>query len=462
MRPESLLGILLDLLEEFDKHANQPADVRLRKFFKARRYLGSHDRRFVGDGFFAYLRHEFRARKRWKLWSDRTSCKPPENGRMKHMGTLLAIAADGFFPWSAKEIGDAGATYAAAQGGGWIEILRCVRSNEFLTEEDWPGAGIERLACERSLPDWITRRLVATRGEEEAAALAGKLLDGAAVDVRVCLSNVDREVVRKDLETTFNIQVEVTPYSPAGLRIRNRINLRQFLNKHKGWIEVQDEASQIAALACEASPGETIIDACAGAGGKTLAFADLTGGDATLHACDIDAARLSELERRASALELRSLTLHEISEDPHQPLPGTLPSKAHLVVVDAPCSGLGSLRRNPDLKMRYDEDDIAKFAETQYEILHRFAGRVRPGGRLVYMTCSILPDENQEVAQRFLEKHPEFKISLPEASARLPKSTIEDNSFLLLDPLRTETDGFFVAMFRKARASGSADERKTS
>ena len=455
MRPVSLLGVLLDLLQEFDRHHNQPADVRLRKFFKARRFLGSHDRRFVGDGFYAFLRHEIRGRKRGELWSDRTSCRPPESGRMKHMGTLLALAADGLFPWSGKELGDAGATYAAAQGGGWIDILRRVRSNEFLTDEDWPSDPLERLAYEHSLPEWMARRLIEMRGEKEAAALASGLLEGAAVDVRVSLSTVEREVVRKDLETTFDVDIEVTPYSPAGLRIRNRINLRQFLNKHPGWIEVQDEASQVAALACGPAPGETIIDACAGAGGKTLAFADMTGGDAVLHACDVDASRLSQLERRASALELRSLTFHEITEDPHQPLPPTLPSSAHLVVVDAPCSGLGSLRRNPDLKRRYDEDDIAKFAETQYEILRRFANRVRPGGRLAYVTCSILSDENHHVAHRFLEKHPEFEIVLPEIASRLPESVVEDQSFLVLDPSRTETDGFFIALFKKSRSQAS-------
>jgi len=447
MKPVSLLGVLLDLLDEFDKRGQQPADVLQSKFFRRRRFLGSHDRRFIGAGFYSFLRHGIRGRLRWSLWRERGSISVPEQGRMKHMGALLALSEDGLFPWTSRELTDAASTYAAAQGGGWIDVFHRIRGHEFLSDKDWPREAIDRVACEQSLPHWLASRLIDERGIDQGQELMSSLLKEAPVDLRVHLSRVEREVVRKDLETMFDVPVSTTPHSPAGLRLHNRVNLRQFMNKNPGWIEVQDESSQLATLACQPRAGDTIIEACAGAGGKTLALADLTSGDATLHACDIDGYRLTQLERRARPLELRSLTLHEIGSSGR--LPSTLPAQADLVIVDAPCSGLGSMRRNPDLKLKYDAADITKFAETQFDILKRFARRVKPGGRIAYFTCSLLREENQEVTQRFLQDQSDFELVAPSMD-RLPDGALVDD-YLMLDPSSTGTDGFFVAVFRKTK-----------
>ena len=178
-----------------------------------------------------------------------------------------------------------------------------------------------------------------------------------------------------------------------------------------------------------------------------LALADLAGGDAKFHCCEIDVTKLEELLRRADPLELKSVTVHSIS--PTGPLPSTLPRKADLVVIDAPCSGSGSLRRNPYLKERYGEEEVAGFAETQTSILERFATRVRPGGCLVYITCSILPDENERVVRRFLEVHPEFDSERPEVAERIPEAAVSPEGWLRLDPAVTGTDAFFVARLRR-------------
>ena len=447
MRPSSLLGVLLDFLESLEDEGQQPADVRLSKFYRGRRYLGSHDRRFIGDAAYAFLRYTDRASALWRRWRERTELRPPESGRVRLLGPLLCIAQDGVFPWNAEELAEAASTFAAAAGGGWTEVIERVRLHRFLEEADRAVEPPERLAEDCSLPLWLSNRLAESRGLEAARELGQSLLDGAPVDLRVNLSRIEREVVRADLESGLLADVEFTPFSRSGLRLRNRVNLRQFLSRNPGLIEIQDEGSQLAALAAAATPGETIIDACAGSGGKSLAIADHVRGNGKFHVCDIDASKLARLDRRIASMELRSLTMHQISLD--GPLPNSLPSKADLVVVDAPCSGLGSLRRNPDLKSRYTEEDIDAFQVTQIGILKRFAPRLRPGGRLLYITCSILREENEDVAERFLRDHPDFRAELPELAENLP-DLCREGSYLRLDPVLTGTDGFFVARFRKA------------
>lgn len=446
MRSTSLLGILLDFLETLADGGSQPADVRLSKFFRARKYLGSRDRRFISDGVFSYLRHRERGEARWRLWRDRSGLGPPEDGRIAPLGPILVIAGDGLFPWGADEVVEAAGTIAGAAGGRWTEVLERVRLGRFLENGDWPVDAIERLAAETSLPVWLARRLVEERGLDGARALGLALLEPAPVDIRVNLSLIEREVVRKDLESALRADVDLTPYSPAGLRIRNRVNLRRFMSGHPGWIEIQDEGSQLAALATDAAPGETIVDACAGGGGKTLAMADRANLAARFHVCDIDASKLTELLRRAEPLGLRSLTPHQIAIEGR--LPPTLPKKADLVVADVPCSGLGSLRRNPDLKHRYREEDIERFGEIQAAILDRFSRHVRPGGRLVYITCSVLAAENEEVVLAFRTRHPDFDPVVPPISRLLPPDAVLPAG-LRLDPVVTGTDGFFVAVLTR-------------
>ena len=464
MRPESLLGILFDFLDEYDNAGPLPADVVLSKFFKRRRYLGSHDRRFLADTVFSWFRYRIRGDTRWRLWAARAGVGASSDRRIGRLGVLLALAADDFLPWSVAELASAARSAAAAAGGGWVDALdravgtgagavagsdgsRDADDAAFLSDSDWPDDPLDRLAAELSLPRWIVGRLVACNGIADVRALGEALLKPAPVDLRVSVSRIEREVVRVELERIAKGAVDTTPISPAGLRLNRRIDLKRFFKEHPGWIEVQDEGSQLAAMAVGVVPGDTVIDACAGGGGKMLALADLAGGEAKFHCCEIDVTKLEELLRRAEPLGLKSVTVHSIS--PSGPLPHTLPRNADIVVVDAPCSGSGSLRRNPDLKERYGEEEAAEFAATQRSVLERFAVRVRPGGCLVYITCSILPDENERVVRRFLEEHPEFDSERPEVAERLPEAAASPEGWLRLDPAVTGTDGFFVARLRR-------------
>jgi 16S rRNA (cytosine967-C5)-methyltransferase len=449
MKPESLLGIALELIEIVSAPGPYPADARVGRFFRSRRFLGSHDRRVIGEAAYSWLRHFPRAQARWKAWSrargipDWPTQAP---ARLHYLPDILTLARDRLFPLGFEE------TLNAAKSFSPPEALR----SDFLSDGDWPEDPLERLAAQLSLPLWLAERLVEERGAHAVKPLGVALLEQATVDLRVNLRKVSREKARRSLEEELNCPVELTSLSPLGLRIRDRKNLSATRASREGWIEVEDEGSQIVVLSTDPSPGETVLEACAGAGGKTLALLDVlcrgertaaSSPPAALIACDVEPSKLAELERRSADAGVSGL-LKAIAISPEGELPEAVPS-ADLVLVDAPCSGFGTLRRNPDLKLRYGPADIAAFSATQREILERFSSRVKPGGRLAYVTCSLLRAENDAVASAFEAAHPEFDAYPSRwGKASLPGESLEGGR-LRLDPVLTGTDGFFVSLWKK-------------
>jgi 16S rRNA (cytosine967-C5)-methyltransferase len=353
---------------------------------------------------------------------------------------VLALARDGLFPADFETI--AAAVQAIGPPSGTV--------SEALGTPGWPGADawpsdpLDRMAAELSLPRWIAERLLAERGEAEARALGEALLHPAPVDLRVQLRRISRDEARRSLEEETGAEIELTPWSPAGLRLARRKNLSSTRASREGWIQVEDEGSQVAVRALDAPPGASVIDACAGAGGKTLALADIVLGEkaGSITACDVHEGRLEELARRArDAGVLGRIRIAPIP--PGGPLPGK-PRPADLVLVDAPCSGLGTLRRNPELKLRWTPGDIPRFAALQASILERFLPLVRPGGRLAYVTCSILAEENEDVARGFERAHPDLVRHEPRwAMENLPSACVRDRA-VRIDPATAGTDGFFV------------------
>ena len=468
MKPASLLGLALDLLRAMEAKGALPADARVGRFFRAKPFLGSHDRAFLGEVAYAWLRHSRRARARWSAWASRRGLEGEERtGQL--LEDLVALARDRLLPWSLIEtlaaarehlLGAAGPEALPRATESLLELVLASpeRTLDFLPEDCWPP---DAFAARLSLPDWLARRLIAERGEAEARRLGELLLEPASVDLRVSLRETSREAVREELERETGIPIEPTPFSPLGLRLQKRKNLSGTTARRKGWIEVEDEGSQIIALSLDLCGAAVVVDACAGAGGKTLAVADIllgaSGKDGSaplgprpgllVIACDVAPSKLEELERRAKAAGVRRhIRIVPISAD------GALPSgvlDADLVLVDAPCSGLGTLRRNPDLKLRHGHEDVTAFAALQRSILERFSGRVKPGGRLAYSTCSILRAENEDVALDFAAAHPEFKTCPSEwARAHLPPGCVQDG-FVHLDPALTRTDGFFLALWKR-------------
>ena len=309
-----------------------------------------------------------------------------------------------------------------------------------------------RLAAEESLPPWLSRQLVAELGLEEARALASALNRRAPLTVRANLLRGSRESLATRLAEE-GAESEPTPLSPWGLALTGHANAFGLPSFKEGLFEVQDEGSQLVALACGARPGMKVVDACAGAGGKSLALAAEMRNRGEILACDVDAGRLEEARRRARRdgvhnLRTKVLPAGAEADEALRPLEGW----ADVVLVDAPCSGLGTLRRKPDARWRLEPTSLPRFAATQRELVERFARLVAPGGRLLYATCSVARAENEEVAA--------FAASLPGLSpfplARTLGATLEEETRahgneLRLLPHRHGTDGFFAAAFEKAR-----------
>ena len=305
-----------------------------------------------------------------------------------------------------------------------------------------------RAAHPHHLPDWLAQALQAAH--PQFSALAQALVEPAPLDLRVNLQRAKPAAVLAELAQA-GIQAQPTALAPAGLRVVGRVNVQRLPSFAQGWFEVQDEGSQLLALLLGARRGEQVVDFCAGAGGKTLALADAMRGQGQVLALDTSAHRLAAMRPRLARLGLQHMVQTMALEGLADARLQRWQRKAHRVLVDAPCSGLGTLRRHPGIKWRVQPSDIVQHAQTQQQVLQAAAQLVAPGGRLVYATCSLLPDENQAVAQAFASHNPNWQL-VPAAQA-LPKSVAQRlgggaEPYLSLRPDQHGCDGFFAAVWK--------------
>jgi 16S rRNA (cytosine967-C5)-methyltransferase len=398
-----------------------PADQALSRYFRAHRNLGQGDRALIAESVFAVLR------RRRSLEAAAGSPEPQ---------ALVAAALLRVHGLSAR----------ALQGIVDEDLMRRIRQAD--------SAALPP-AVRADLPDWLWERLLAQYGENEAARLAQGLVNPAPLDLRVNLARIDRDAARARF-TREGFEISATPYSPAGLRMAGKPAINRHALYAEGLVEVQDEGSQLLAWLLGPRRGEMIADYCAGAGGKTLAAAMLMRGTGRVYAMDISPKRLSALAPRAARAGITNVHTLVLGADGARAK--RLAGKLDRVLVDAPCSGFGTLRRNPDLKWRHGPTSIVELTAKQRRILAAAAPLVKPGGRLVYATCSILQEENDAVADDFLGAHPDFSpLSCAEllAAQRIPLDTGER---LRLLPHRHGTDGFFAAAFVKSSFTKGACE----
>jgi 16S rRNA (cytosine967-C5)-methyltransferase len=306
-------------------------------------------------------------------------------------------------------------------------------------------------------PEWLDPHLAKVFGDDRAAEAAA-MASRAPLDLRVNSLKAKREKVLASLK---HLGAKETPWSPMGLRIGLGADARNpgihaeedFI---KGLVEVQDEGSQLAALLSAAKPGEQVIDLCAGAGGKTLALAAMMGGKGRLIATDHDKRQLAPIHERLSRAGVHNAEIRtpKGADDPV----ADIRASADLVLIDAPCSGTGTWRRNPDAKWRMRPGALDIRIKDQIEVLDRARLMVKPGGRIAYITCSVLPEENGEQVRAFVARHPEFAVVPPEETAAVlwDKAEAFADAALrcpegwLMTPRRTGTDGFFVSVLRKS------------
>ena len=306
-----------------------------------------------------------------------------------------------------------------------------------------------------SLPDWLVTPLKAQLGDGFWPLVAA-LDEPAGLDVRVNVLTEKRADVQKDLAKAA-IKSEATKYSPWGLRLEGKPSLAKVDAFTRGAIEVQDEGSQLLALVLDAKRGEMVVDFCAGAGGKTLAIGASMRNTGRLYAFDTSGHRLEALKPRLARSGLSNVHPAALAHERDDRVK-RLAGKIDRVLVDAPCSGLGTLRRNPDLKWRQTPDTVKELTALQTSILESAARLLKSGGRLVYATCSVLPQENEEIAEAFSKAHPDFELLdmrelltqlKVDAAADLCSGPATGGEYLRLWPHQHGTDGFFAAAWKR-------------
>ncbi len=437
MTPAARVGAAIELVAEIEKSiagAGAAADALVRSFFKNRRYAGSKDRAAVSDLVYAVLRR--RALLTWRLGQAGCEGSP-------RLLVLAALAVPGPGQEQGREPAPerlfGQGPYAAPElDAGELAALGALR-------EASPAAPPEWVAGE--YPEWLAGEL-SDRFGDSLAAEAAALTERAAVDVRVnTLKAAREEALGKLAEAGF--EAELCTLSPVGLRLVERRQIMASKPFRGGLVEVQDEGSQIAALLVAARPGMQVCDLCAGAGGKTLALAAAMENKGQILAVERNAGRRRRMKTRLTRAAVRNVQIMDKA-------PPELAGRADRVLVDAPCTGSGTWRRSPDARWRLDADMLARHTVRQGALLDRGAALVAPGGRLVYVTCSLLPAENEAPVAAFLDRQPEFS-AVPAAAAwrgaldEAPPEGADLGDFILLTPARHGTDGFVIAVLERRK-----------
>ena len=390
-----------------------PADETLSGYFRAHRQLGVQERAFVAEAAFAVLRR----------------CRSLEAASGSAVPQALVAAA------ALKVLGLSRRSLEGLVEPGLVERVRTFRAAELAP------------AVRADLPDWLWERLSEDYGAAQAGQIAQGMLNAAPLDLRVNLARTSRDEAMARLAAD-GIEARPTPYSPAGLRLAGKPAINRHALFRDGLVEVQDEGSQILAWLVAPRRGEMVADYCAGAGGKTLALSMLMRGTGRLYAMDVSARRLAALGPRAARAGVTNVHSIVLAGD-NDARTKRLAGKMDRVLVDAPCSGFGTLRRNPDLKWRHGPEAIGELAGKQRRILEAAARLVKTGGRLVYATCSILKAENEAIADDFAAAHPEFaSVSCAQllAGQRIP---LPSEPRMRLWPHVQGSDGFFAAAFER-------------
>jgi 16S rRNA (cytosine967-C5)-methyltransferase len=412
------------------------ASSELSNAFRTHRELGSADRRAVAETLYGMIRQHRRVD--FALEGAGPLGAGDHRDRLRRLAYLIVEA--GLDPEVARE---------QAREIDWDHVARVDRRIAAERSE------VRRLALSASLPDWLAAELLKL---PDGAALAAALDQRAPMTARVNTLRASRDALAAELAAE-GLETSPGALSPTALHFDTRTNLFALPQFRAGLFEAQDEGSQLCAELV-APPrlkksGARVVDFCAGAGGKTLAIAAAMGNKGRIVAADVSFKKLAELRRRARRAGVDNAQVVELEADPLAPFPpglARLEARAHRVLVDAPCSGVGALRRNPESKWRLKESDLERFPALQLEICERALGLVAPGGRLIYATCTVLPAENQDVVNALTRRHPGLEVVSPvEIWGRDRAAALTDASekFLSLRPDRHGTDGFFAAVLRK-------------
>ncbi|HVI32987.1 RsmB/NOP family class I SAM-dependent RNA methyltransferase [Phenylobacterium sp.] len=425
MRDGGRLAAAIEVLEDIETR-HRPVRLALKAWGDASRYAGAKDRAFVSGLVLDVLRR--RRSLGWRMGE--------ESVRAAALGALRFL-----WDWPLERIAEA----AGEEPHGPGRLTEAERT-ALMHPRDLAEAPP---AVQGDYPDWLDASFARAFGADRAAE-GEALSHRAPVDLRVNLLKTDPQRALKALQPLHAEPVEVleTALRMPALDPTARSGAVEAIPQFsKGWFEVQDLGSQLAASAAGEVKGKQVLDLCAGGGGKTLALAGAMGNTGQIYAYDSDARRLADTIRRGERAGVRNLQIR--SPVNPEPLKG-LEGKMDVVFLDAPCSGTGSWRRHPDTKWRLTPETLARRIADQDQVLDDGAAFVKPGGRLVYVTCSILPEEDEDRVAAFRERHPEFQVRPATEDPKLADRLTPDG-FLRLTPRTAGTDGFFVAVLEKPR-----------
>ncbi len=422
MHPKVLLDACAELVR-LTLTFEHPADAVVSRYFRDNRGLGPRERATLAETVYNVLRK--------KLLFDHLA--PSGSGSKERRLAILGFHGPRDFLKSAL----------TDQEKNWLEQCDTVSPDDLMERH------------RHNLPEWLVQPLKDQLGND-FWPLAESMAQNAPLDLRVNVLKEKRADVQKELAQAA-IKSVATPYSPWGLRIEGKPALTKLDAFTRGAIEVQDEGSQLLALLLDAKRGEMVVDFCAGAGGKTLAIGATMRSTGRLYAFDVSAHRLDALKPRMARSGLSNVHPAAIAHERDERVK-RLAGKIDRVLVDAPCSGLGTLRRNPDLKWRQSAKAVQELVAKQTAILDSAARLLKPGGRLVYATCSILPQENEAIAEAFSAAHPDFiPLDAGETLAQLKVAQAASlcsggetgSAYLRMWPHRHQTDGFFAAVWTR-------------
>ena len=439
MIPSARLATTIDLLYLIQTEP-RPADATVSAYFRKRRFMGAKDRADISKVVYRTMRR--RARLTWQI---------EQAGGVLSARTLAMadlIVGEGMDVGLVERM-FSGGTYAAATLTQQESALARRLGGRKLDHPTMPE-GV-RAEC----PPWAEAELMRVLGDRFQYEMAALTLP-APLDLRVNVLNANRDAVIEQLNAE-GIKATATKLSPVGVRLEGRPAVMAHELYQAGAIEIQDEGSQLVALVVDAKPGHEVVDFCAGAGGKTLAIAASMGNKGRVIATDVLANRLLRAKERFRRGDIHNIQTRAITGET-DPWIKRHRGRFDRVLVDAPCSGTGTWRRNPDMRWRTLGPGLSELVPLQARLIASASRLVKPGGRLIYATCSMLPSENEDQAEAFLAAHPDFTLKpIAElwAEAVWPQGGPEAPSspYLRLTPARHDTDGFFAAVFERSKAA---------
>jgi len=431
MRDAARIQTAIDILEKITD-SRVPMDNTIRDYMKFRRYIGSKDRKYIVELVYSIMR----AWARLSWWIEKSSL--PDTPRSKIL-TYLCCDGLSLHDISIRFCGEKHCPEPLSDNEQKaVEYLQ----GKKLIDEDMPEA--IKVEC----PPNAEEKLRTVFGDDFISQMQA-MIDPAPLDMRVNTIKVTRERAQEVLAADA-VETEATPYAPYGLRALGKPYMSATKAFHKGLVEIQDEGSQLISYICQAQPGMRVLDYCAGSGGKTLGIAAQMQGKGIIYAMDNDSRRLEKGRRRYRKADIHNVEIRSLEDDKNRKWLRRQKGTMDIVLVDAPCSSSGTWRRNPDYRWFQYGPTLEEIIEIQADILGRVADKVKPGGRLVYATCSLFTEENEQQVEKFLQENDDYNLInildiWPDGAQNCPVN----GPYLRLSPRDHKTDGFFTAILER-------------